>query len=229
MEKEWYVVNTYSGHETKVKEKLEQRAISMGMQDNIFRVIIPETTEVEIKDGVKKEKVKKMFPGYVLVEMIMSDEAWYIVRNTPGVTGFIGSSGHKAKPTPLMPQEIDRILANMGMSRNNIESEMEVGSKVTIIDGPFNGMNGVVDSIDIENNRLNVGNKIFLLTTSDEYKMLDIKGWSRSDVETYAKLLNMNVTFEGYGYVKSYSVKKDTVINRDIILNVTLEPKYKEE
>ena len=94
MEKEWYVVNTYSGHETKVKEKLEQRAVSMGFQDNIFRVIIPETKEVEVKDGVKKEKVKKMFPGYVLVEMIMCDEAWYIVRITPGVTGFIGSSGH---------------------------------------------------------------------------------------------------------------------------------------
>ena len=174
MEKEWYVVNTYSGHETKVKEKLEQRAISMGMQDNIFRVIIPETTEVEIKDGVKKEKVKKMFPGYVLVEMIMSDEAWYIVRNTPGVTGFIGSSGHKAKPTPLMPQEIDRILANMGMSRNNIESEMEVGSKVTIVDGPFKGMNGVVDSIDMENNRLNVLIDLFGQETVVELGLTDI-------------------------------------------------------
>ena len=156
MEKEWYVVNTYSGHETKVKEKLEMRSESMGMQDNIFRIIIPETTEVEVKEGVKKEKVKKMFPGYILVEMIMSDEAWYIVRNTPGVTGFIGSSGHKAKPTPLLPQEIDRILANMGMSRINIESELEVGCKVNIVDGPFKGMQGVIDSIDLENNRLNV-------------------------------------------------------------------------
>ncbi|HOZ88784.1 MAG TPA: transcription termination/antitermination protein NusG [Bacilli bacterium] len=156
MEKEWYVVNTYSGHETKVKEKLEMRTESMGMQDNIFRIIIPETTEVEVKEGVKKEKVKKMFPGYILVEMIMSDEAWYIVRNTPGVTGFIGSSGHKAKPTPLLPQEIDRILANMGMSRINIESELEVGCKVNIVDGPFKGMQGVIDSIDLENNRLNV-------------------------------------------------------------------------
>ena len=98
MEKLWYVVNTYSGHENKVKEKLEARTESMGMQDYIFRVIVPETTEVEVKDGVKKEKVKKMFPGYVLVEMIMTDEAWYIVRNTPGVTGFIGSSGKGAKP-----------------------------------------------------------------------------------------------------------------------------------
>ena len=93
MEKQWYVVNTYSGHEESVKERLEMRTESMNMQDHIFRVIIPETTEIEIKDGVKKEKKKKMFPGYVLVEMVMSDEAWYVVRNTPGVTGFIGSSG----------------------------------------------------------------------------------------------------------------------------------------
>ena len=156
MEKEWYVVNTYSGHESKVKEKLEARTESMGMQDYIFRVIVPETTEVEVKDGQKKEKKKKMFPGYVLVEMIMSDEAWYIVRNTPGVTGFIGSSGKGAKPTPLLPSEIDKILAGMGMSRVNIESEMAIGDKVSIIDGPFKGMMGKVDSIDLENNRLNV-------------------------------------------------------------------------
>jgi len=174
MEKEWYVVNTYSGHESKVKEKLEQRTVSMGMQDHIFRVIIPETTEVEVKDGVKKEKVKKMFPGYVLVEMIMSDEAWYIVRNTPGVTGFIGSSGHKAKPTPLMPQEIDRILATMGMSRVNIESEMSVGSKVTIVDGPFKGMTGVVDSIDMENNRLNVLIDLFGQETPVEVELFQV-------------------------------------------------------
>ena len=174
MEKEWYVVNTYSGHEQKVKEKLEQRTVSMGFQDNIFRVIIPETTEVEVKDGVKKEKTKKMFPGYVLVEMIMSDEAWYVVRNTPGVTGFIGSSGHKAKPTPLMPQEIDRILGTMGMSRVNIESEMQVGSKVTIVDGPFNGMTGTVDNIDIENNRLNVLIDLFGQETPVEVELFQV-------------------------------------------------------
>lgn len=156
MEKEWYVVNTYSGHESKVKEKLEAKAESMGMQDCILRVIIPETTEVEVKDGVKKEKVKKMFPGYVLVEMVMTDEAWYIVRNTPGVTGFIGSSGKGAKPTPLLPEEIDRILANMGMSRVDAEAELKVGDSVKIIAGPFNGMSGKVDTMDLENNRLNI-------------------------------------------------------------------------
>lgn len=155
-EKLWYVVNTYSGHESKVKEKLEMRTESMGMQDHIFRVIVPETKEVEVKDGVKKEKIKKMFPGYILVEMIMSDEAWYIVRNTPGVTGFIGSSGKGAKPTPLLPQEIDRILSSIGMSRANIETEIAIGDKVNVIDGPFKGMSGKIDHIDLENNRLNV-------------------------------------------------------------------------
>jgi transcription termination/antitermination protein NusG len=175
MEKEWYVVNTYSGHESKVKEKLEAKAESMGMQDCIFRVIIPETTEVEVKDGVKKEKVKKMFPGYILVEMIMTDEAWYIVRNTPGVTGFIGSSGHKAKPTPLLPQEIDRILSNMGMSRVNIESEMAIGDKVDIVDGPFKGMLGTVDNIDLENNRLNVLIDLFGQETAVELELFQVK------------------------------------------------------
>ena len=97
MKKEWYVVNTVSGYEYKVKEKLEMRINSMDLHENIFRVIVPEQKEIEYKNGVKKEKVKKMFPGYVLVEMVMSDEAWYIVRNTAGVTGFIGSSGKGAK------------------------------------------------------------------------------------------------------------------------------------
>ena len=156
MEKEWYVVNTYSGHEYIGKEKLESKIESMGLQDNIFRIVIPETTEVEVKNGVKKEKQKKMFPGYILVEMKMSDESWYIVRNTPGVTGFIGSSGKGAKPTPLLPQEIDRILADMGMSRIDAKSELAVGDKVNIVDGPFKGMMGSVDTIDLENNRLNV-------------------------------------------------------------------------
>ena len=153
--KEWYVVNTYSGHELAVKQKLEMRTESMGMQDYIFRVIIPETTEVEVKDGVKKEKVKKMFPGYILMEMIMTDEAWYIVRNTPG-----------AKPTPLPPQEIDRVLATMGMSRVNIDNEMKVGDNVNIIDGPFNGMSGKIDSIDAENNRLTIIIDLFGQETS---------------------------------------------------------------
>ena len=174
MEKLWYVVNTYSGHESKVKEKLEMRTESMGMQDYIYRVIVPETTEVEVKDGVQKEKKKKMFPGYILVEMVMSDEAWYIVRNTPGVTGFIGSSGKGAKPTPLLPKEIDRVLANMGMSRIDAESEMKKGDKVSIIDGPFKGMEGVIDSVDLENKRLNVLIDLFGQETPVEVELFQV-------------------------------------------------------
>ena len=166
MDKKWYVVNTYSGHENKVKEKLEMRTNSMGMENYIFRVIVPETKEEVEKDGKVKERVKKLFPGYILVEMIMTDEAWFIVRNTPGVTGFIGSSGKGAKPTPLLPQEIDRILASMGMSRVNIDSEMKVGDTVNIIDGPFKGMSGKIDSIDTENNRLTIIIDLFGQETS---------------------------------------------------------------
>ena len=174
MEKEWYVVNTYSGHEQKVKEKLEAKIESMGMQDYIYRIIIPETTEIEIKDGVKKEKNKKMFPGYILVEMVMSDEAWYIVRNTPGVTGFIGSSGKGAKPTPLLPQEIDKVLANMGMSRLDVDSDMNVGDQVNIVDGPFKGMYGRIDSVDKENNRLNVLIDLFGQETPVEVELFQV-------------------------------------------------------
>ena len=174
MEKLSYVVNTYSGHEYKVKEKLESKIESMGLQDNIFRIVIPETTEVEVKDGVQKKNKKKMFPGYILVEMNMSDESWYIVRNTPGVTGFIGSSGKGAKPTPLLPQEIDKILANMGMSRVNLESEMAIGDKVNIVDGPFKGMSGKVDTIDTENNRLNVLIDLFGQETPVEVELFQV-------------------------------------------------------
>ena len=175
MEKEWYVVNTYSGHEESVKEKLEARAESMGFLDYIFRVIIPETVEVEtLKDGTKKEKKKKMFPGYILVEMIMTDEAWYIVRNTPGVTGFIGSSGKGAKPTPLPPHEIDKVLANMGMSRVDADKELSVGTRVKIIEGPFNDMEGKIDSIDKENARLNVLIELFGQETPVEVEMYQV-------------------------------------------------------
>ena len=174
MDKQWYVVNTYSGHEQKVKEKLESKIESMGMQDIIFRIIIPETIEVEIKDGVKKEKSKKMFPGYILVEMIMTDEAWYIIRNTPGVTGFIGSYGHKAKPTPLPPQEIDKILSTTGMSRLDSDSDLKVGDAVNIIDGPFKGMYGKIDSIDKDNNRLNVLIDLFGQETPVEVELFQV-------------------------------------------------------
>lgn len=175
MEKLWYVVNTYSGHESKVKEKLEMRSESMGFQDYIFRVIVPEETVKEtLKDGSIKEKQKKMFPGYILVEMIMTDEAWYVVRNTPGVTGFIGSSGKGAKPTPLLPQEIDRILANMGMTRIDVDIELAVGAKVTIIDGPFKGMVGSVNNLDLEKSRLTVLIDLFGQETPVEVELFQV-------------------------------------------------------
>ena len=174
MDKQWFVVNTYSGHENKVKEKLEMRAESMEMQDYIHRVVIPEEKVVEVKDGVTKEKIKKMFPGYILVEMVMTDEAWYVVRNTPGVTGFIGSSGKGAKPTPLLPQEIDKILISMGMSRVDVDAELVVGTRVTIVDGPFKGMEGNIDSIDTENSRLTVLIDLFGQETPVEVELFQV-------------------------------------------------------
>lgn len=162
MEKEWYVVNTYSGHENKVKEKLEMRASTMGMEDYIYRVVVPEQTEIEVtKDGKEKEKVRKMFPGYILVEMVMTDEAWFIVRNTPGVTGFIGSSGKGAKPFPLTPAEVDKILGSMGMSRLEIGNNLSVGDNIKVIAGPFANMFGTVKTIDMEQQRLEVALDLF--------------------------------------------------------------------
>ena len=175
MEKQWYVVNTYSGHENKVKEKLEMRAESMDMKDYIFRVVIPEQKVIEEKDGQTKEKVKKMFPGYVLVEMVMSDEAWFVVRNTPGVTGFIGSSGKGAKPTPLQPYEVDKILGNMGISRMDINTELTEGSKVKIIAGPFQGMFGKVDSVDLPNQKVMLLVDLFGQETSVEVELSQIE------------------------------------------------------
>ncbi len=175
MKKEWYVVNTVSGYEYKVKEKLEMRINSMDLQENIFRVIVPEQKEIEIKNGVKKEKVKKMFPGYVLVEMVMSDEAWYIVRNTQGVTGFIGSSGKGAKPIPLMPQEVDKILGSMGMSRVDVSKDLKEGAKVKIISGPFKDMMAKIDSIDLKEQKLNVLVDLFGQETSVEVEIGEVE------------------------------------------------------
>lgn len=174
-EKHWYVVNTYSGHENKVKEKLEMRIESMDMQEYIYRVVVPEQKEIEIKDGIKKEKIKKLFPGYILVEMVMSDEAWYVVRNTPGVTGFIGSSGKGAKPIPLLPSEIDRVLSQMGMSRLELGSEINVGDKVKIVAGPFNSMVGRIDSIDMEKQKLKIIVDLFGQETSIEAELSQVE------------------------------------------------------
>ena len=175
MEKEWYVVNTYSGHENKVKEKLEMRASSMGMDDYIFRIVVPSQKEVVVKNGKEVEKENKMFPGYILVEMIMTDEAWFIVRNTPGVTGFIGSSGKGAKPFPLTKQEVDKILGNMGMSRIDVINEINVDDNVKVISGAFANMFGKVKSIDMEHQKMEVALDLFGQETIVEVEFTEIE------------------------------------------------------
>jgi transcriptional antiterminator NusG len=176
MQKEWYVVNTYSGHENKVKEKLEMRSNSMGLEEYIFRVVVPEVTEIEItKTGDKKEKIKKMFPGYILVEMIMTDEAWFAIRNTPGVTGFIGSSGKGAKPFPLTPMEVDKILSSMGLSRLELGTEIKEGNMIKVINGPFTGMYGKIKSINIGEGKLEALLDLFGNETPVELNLAEIE------------------------------------------------------
>ncbi len=176
MKKEWYVVNTVSGYEYKVQEKLEMMIKnSSEIGQSIFRVIVPEQEIVEYKDGQKKTKKKKMFPGYVLVEMIMSDEIWFVVRNTQGVTGFIGSSGKGAKPIPLLPSEVDRILSTMGMNRMDLENDLQEGKKVKIISGPFKDMIGKIETYDLEKKKVNLLLDLFGQETSVEVELSQIE------------------------------------------------------
>ncbi len=156
MEKNWYVVHTYSGYENKVKANLEKRVESMGMQDKIFRVVVPEEEEMDIKNGKKKVVKKKVFPGYVLVEIIMTDDSWYVVRNTPGVTGFVGSAGAGSKPTPLLPEEVVTILKRMGMDEKRIEVDFELGESVQIKEGPFASYSGTIEELDKDKAKLKV-------------------------------------------------------------------------
>ena len=161
MEKNWYVVHTYSGYENRVKANLEKRVETMGMQDKIFRVIVPEHEETEMKDGKKRTMMRKVFPGYVLVELIMTDDSWYVVRNTPGVTGFIGSSGGGAKPTPLLPEEADRLLQQMGMTDKVVEVDISIGEAVEVLEGPFAHFQGRVEEIDTEKGKIKVSVDMF--------------------------------------------------------------------
>ncbi|AMO31662.1 transcription termination/antitermination protein NusG [Lysinibacillus sp. fkY74-1] len=161
MEKNWYVVHTYSGYENRVKANLEKRVETMGMQDKIFRVIVPEHEETEMKDGKKRTMMRKVFPGYVLVELIMTDDSWYVVRNTPGVTGFIGSSGGGAKPTPLLPEEADRLLQQMGMTDKIVEVDISIGEAVEVLEGPFAHFQGRVEEIDTEKGKIKVSVDMF--------------------------------------------------------------------
>lgn len=156
MEKSWYVVHTYSGYENKVKTNLEKRVESMEMQDKIFRVLVPTEQVLENKDGKKKTVERKVFPGYVLVEMIVTDDSWYVVRNTPGVTGFVGSSGAGSKPIPLMPEEVHDILKQMGVEDAVPQVDFELKESVKVNDGPFANFVGSIEEIDTHRRKLKV-------------------------------------------------------------------------
>lgn len=168
MEKNWYVVHTYSGYENKVKANLEKRVETMGMADKIFRVIVPEEEETDFKEGKKRTVMRKTFPGYVLVEIIMTDDSWYVVRNTPGVTGFIGSSGGGAKPTPLLPEEVTFILKQMGMKDRKLDVDFDIGEMVEVLEGPFAGFQGKVEEIELDKGKVKVSVDMFGRETNME-------------------------------------------------------------
>ncbi len=144
LQKEWYVIHTYAGYENKVKANLEKRVESMNMEENIFRVIVPMENEVQIKNGKKKITPRKVYPGYVLVEMFLTDTSWYVVRNTPGVTGFVGTG---AKPVPLHAHEAEQILTQMGYMENHFKIDFKVGDTVRITDAPFENFLGIVEEV----------------------------------------------------------------------------------
>lgn len=168
IKKSWYVLHTYSGYENKVKANLESRSTSMGMENNIFRVIVPEQEEHEIKNGKEKTEMQKTFPGYVLVEMVMTDQAWFIVRNTPGVTGFVGSHGAGSKPAPLLDNEVEQILHSLGMSKRHSDVDFEVGETVKIVEGAFANLTGKITEVDPEKLKLKVNIDMFGRETSTE-------------------------------------------------------------
>ena len=154
----WFVIHTYSGYENKVRTNLERRIASMGQADKIFRILVPTEDEIEIKDGKRRIAKKKVFPGYVLVEMIMDDDSWYVVRNTPGVTGFVGSG---AKPLPLQDREVKAILKQLGDETPKFRITYQKGSAVRINSGPFMDFSGVVDEILPEKEKVRVLVSIF--------------------------------------------------------------------
>lgn len=174
-EKRWYVLHTYSGYENRVKSNLESRAQSMGMEDYIFQVVVPEETVRQVKDGQAKEVEEKTFPGYVLVEMVMTDQAWYVARNTPGVTGFLGSHGGGSKPTPLLTEEVDRILVRMGQDVARTDINVAVGDNVKIIAGAFADLSGKVIEVDRDKLKLKVEIEMFgrLTTTELDFNQID--------------------------------------------------------
>lgn len=156
--KKWYAIHTYSGYENKVKANLEKRVESMNMGDKIFRILVPMEDEVEIKDGKKKISKRKVFPGYVLVEMVMTDDSWYLVRNTSGVTGFVGSG---TKPIPLHESEARQILRQMGVDEARPKLAFDVGQNVRVIAGPFENFIGAIEEIHPEKGKIKVRVSMF--------------------------------------------------------------------
>lgn len=172
MEKQWYVVHTYSGYENKVKANLEKRIESMNMEEKIFRILVPMEDEVEIKDGKKKLSKRKIFPGYVLVEMIMTDDSWYVVRNTPGVTGFVGSG---SKPIPLNETEAKQIIKQMGVEEPRTRIDFTPGENVRVTAGPFENFIGQIEEINIEKSKIKVLISMFGRETPIELEFFQVE------------------------------------------------------
>jgi transcriptional antiterminator NusG len=170
--RQWYVIHTYSGYENKVKRNLEHRIESMGMRDKIFNVVIPEEEEIEIRNGQRQPVKRKVFPGYVLVEMIMDDDSWFVVRNTPGVTSFVGSGN---RPIPLRDQEVKQILRQIQKEAPRVKPTFTKGQNVRIIDGPFAEFIGVVDEVSPERNKVKVLVSFFGRETPVELDFLQVE------------------------------------------------------
>jgi transcriptional antiterminator NusG len=168
----WYVVHCYSGYENKVRHAIEQRIETMGMQDRIFDVVVPTEEQIEIKEGKRRNVERRVFPGYILVEMIMDEDSWYVVRNTPGVTGFVGMGN---RPTPLRDEEIAQIMKRMEAEAPVIKVTFKPGQKVRIIDGPFNDIVGIVSEIDMERSKVRVMVSFFGRETPVELDFLQVE------------------------------------------------------
>ena len=168
----WYVVHCYSGYENKVRHNLEQRIETMGMKDKIFDVVVPTEEEIEVKEGKRRTVERRVFPGYILVNMIMSEESWYVVRNTPGVTGFVGMGN---QPTPLRPEEVAQIIKRMEAEAPRIKVTFKPGERVRIVDGPFNDFRGTVSEIDMERAKVRVMVNFFGRETPVELDFLQVE------------------------------------------------------
>jgi transcriptional antiterminator NusG len=173
-DKVWYIATTYSTHENKVAENIRRRIETMNLQDQIFRVLVAEEV-IENKDDPKKNKVSNLYPGYIFVEMIMTDESWYMVRNTPGVTGIIGSSGGGTKPTPVPASEMESVLKRIGQIDASMLSRYQNGDEVNIINGPFSGSHGKIINIDGETNKITLMISFFGRETPLDVEFKDIE------------------------------------------------------